>query len=136
MSSTLPNAMPTRRSTWPPALGATSSSRSPSTASPSPRLNVKTTCWRLGCSARQTQPASTWASCASRFSTRATTPAVAALRDALGENDFDAAWAEGAALSIEEATAYALTGSRRTQARDQRLGFADPRRAGRGEARQ
>ena len=35
---------------------------------------------------------------------------VAALRDALGENDFDAAWAAGAALSIEEATAYALRG--------------------------
>jgi DNA-binding CsgD family transcriptional regulator len=35
---------------------------------------------------------------------------VAALRDALGESDFEAAWAEGAALSIEEATAYALRG--------------------------
>jgi DNA-binding CsgD family transcriptional regulator len=36
--------------------------------------------------------------------------AIAALRDALGKNDFDAAWAEGAALSIEDATAYALRG--------------------------
>jgi predicted ATPase/DNA-binding CsgD family transcriptional regulator len=35
---------------------------------------------------------------------------VGALRIALGESDFDAAWAEGAALSIEEATAYALRG--------------------------
>ena len=35
---------------------------------------------------------------------------IAAVRDALGENDFDSAWAEGAALSIEEATAYALRG--------------------------
>ena len=35
---------------------------------------------------------------------------IAGARDALGENDFDAAWAEGAALSIEEATAYALRG--------------------------
>ena len=35
---------------------------------------------------------------------------VAALRDAVGENDFDAAWAEGAALSIEEAIAYAQRG--------------------------
>lgn len=34
----------------------------------------------------------------------------AALRHALGENDFDAAWAEGAALTIEDATAYALRG--------------------------
>ena len=35
---------------------------------------------------------------------------VAALRDALGDNDFDAAWAEGAALSTEEAIAYAQRG--------------------------
>ena len=35
---------------------------------------------------------------------------VAALRDALGENDFDTAWAEGAALSTEEAIAYAQRG--------------------------
>ncbi len=35
---------------------------------------------------------------------------IAAVREALGENDFDAAWAEGAALSIEEAVAYALRG--------------------------
>jgi DNA-binding CsgD family transcriptional regulator len=35
---------------------------------------------------------------------------VAALRDAMGDNDFDSAWAEGAALSIEEAIAYAQRG--------------------------
>ncbi len=35
---------------------------------------------------------------------------LASLRDALGENDFDAAWAEGAALSTEEAIAYARRG--------------------------
>jgi predicted ATPase/class 3 adenylate cyclase/DNA-binding CsgD family transcriptional regulator len=35
---------------------------------------------------------------------------VAALRDALGEQDFDAAWAEGAGLSVEEAIAYAKRG--------------------------
>jgi predicted ATPase/class 3 adenylate cyclase/DNA-binding CsgD family transcriptional regulator len=35
---------------------------------------------------------------------------VAALRDTMGENDFDAAWAEGAALSVEEAIAYARRG--------------------------
>ena len=35
---------------------------------------------------------------------------VAALRDELGENDFDSAWAEGAALSTEEAIAYAQRG--------------------------
>src|SRR5258708_37168634 len=35
---------------------------------------------------------------------------VAALRDAMEEADFDAAWAEGAALSTEEAIAYAQRG--------------------------
>ena len=35
---------------------------------------------------------------------------VAALRDAMSENDFDNAWAEGAALSTEEAIAYAKRG--------------------------
>jgi len=35
---------------------------------------------------------------------------VAALRNALGGNDFEAAWAEGAALSIPEAIAYAKRG--------------------------
>jgi predicted ATPase/class 3 adenylate cyclase/DNA-binding CsgD family transcriptional regulator len=35
---------------------------------------------------------------------------VAALRDALGEKDFDAAWAEGTALSTEEAIGYAQRG--------------------------
>ncbi len=35
---------------------------------------------------------------------------VASLRDAMGEKDFDAAWAEGAALSTEEAIAYAQRG--------------------------
>ncbi len=35
---------------------------------------------------------------------------VAALRNALGDKDFDAAWAEGAALSVEEAIAYAQRG--------------------------
>ncbi len=35
---------------------------------------------------------------------------VAALRDALGEADFEAAWAEGIALSTDEAIAYAQRG--------------------------
>jgi DNA-binding NarL/FixJ family response regulator len=35
---------------------------------------------------------------------------VAGLRDALGDQDFDSAWAEGAALSTEEAIAYAQRG--------------------------
>ncbi|MBV8347922.1 MAG: LuxR family transcriptional regulator, partial [Mycolicibacterium sp.] len=35
---------------------------------------------------------------------------VAGLRDAMGEKDFASAWAEGAALSIEEAIAYAQRG--------------------------
>jgi len=36
--------------------------------------------------------------------------ALSALRDSLDENDFDAAWAAGAALSIEEAIGYAQRG--------------------------
>jgi predicted ATPase/class 3 adenylate cyclase/DNA-binding CsgD family transcriptional regulator len=36
--------------------------------------------------------------------------AVAALRDAMGDKDFDSAWAEGAALSTDEAIAYAQRG--------------------------
>ena len=35
---------------------------------------------------------------------------VAVLRDAMGDKDFDSAWAEGAALSAEEAIAYAQRG--------------------------
>ena len=35
---------------------------------------------------------------------------VGALRDAMGDSDFDSAWAEGAALSTEEAIAYAQRG--------------------------
>ena len=35
-----------------------------------------------------------------------------ALRDALGEKDFESAWAEGAALSTDEAIAYAQRGRR------------------------
>ena len=35
---------------------------------------------------------------------------VASLRDTLDDNEFDEAWAEGAALSTEEAIAYALRG--------------------------
>ena len=35
---------------------------------------------------------------------------VAALRDAMGDSDFDSAWAEGAALSTDEAIAYAQRG--------------------------
>jgi DNA-binding CsgD family transcriptional regulator len=35
---------------------------------------------------------------------------LARIRNSLGENDFDAAWVEGAALSVEEATAFALRG--------------------------
>jgi hypothetical protein len=35
---------------------------------------------------------------------------IAVLRDVLGANDFEAAWSEGAALSIPEAIAFALRG--------------------------
>jgi DNA-binding CsgD family transcriptional regulator len=35
---------------------------------------------------------------------------IAMLRESLGQNDFDTAWAEGAALATEEAVAYAQRG--------------------------
>jgi predicted ATPase/class 3 adenylate cyclase/DNA-binding CsgD family transcriptional regulator len=35
---------------------------------------------------------------------------IATIRDALGQNEFDAAWAEGTALSLDEAIAYAQRG--------------------------
>jgi DNA-binding CsgD family transcriptional regulator len=47
---------------------------------------------------------------------------VAVLRDALGEKDFQSAWAEGAALSTEEATAYAQRG--RGQRKRPTIGWA------------
>ena len=43
---------------------------------------------------------------ASRFTTPATQARSRALRDAMGEEDFDCAWAEGDALSTDEAIAY------------------------------
>ncbi len=49
---------------------------------------------------------------------------VAALRGTMGDNDFDAAWAEGSALSIDDAIAYAMRGTGRTQAPGERLGLA------------
>jgi hypothetical protein len=51
---------------------------------------------------------------------------VAALRDAMGDKDFDAAWAEGAALSTEEAIAYAQRGRGARKTPRQRLGLAHP----------
>jgi predicted ATPase/class 3 adenylate cyclase/DNA-binding CsgD family transcriptional regulator len=48
----------------------------------------------------------------------------ATLRDAVGENDFDSAWAEGAALSTEEAIGYAQRG--RGQRRRPASGWASP----------
>jgi DNA-binding CsgD family transcriptional regulator len=35
---------------------------------------------------------------------------IATLQNAMGDKDFDAAWAEGAAMSTDEAVAYALRG--------------------------
>ena len=37
-------------------------------------------------------------------------PSVTVLRDVMGNKDFDSAWAEGAALSIDDAIAYAQRG--------------------------
>ena len=62
--------------------------------------------------------------------------AIESLRDALGEGPFDAVWAQGAALSIEEAIAYATARTRRTQTAQRRLGIAHTSRARRCAARQ
>ena len=43
---------------------------------------------------------------------------MAALRDALGERDFESAWAEDAALSTDEAIAYARRGAAAANAND------------------
>ena len=65
---------------------------------------------RRGSSERRTRFAGAWGRSASRFSTRPMRHAFRQLRAALGDNDFDEAWAEGAALSTEEAIAYAQRG--------------------------
>ena len=63
-----------------------------------------------GSSARLRPSASVSARSASRCHQANYEASVAALRDAMGEADFDTAWAEGAALSTEEAIAYAQRG--------------------------
>ena len=62
----------------------------------------------LGAADAASDNASAW--CASRFSTRLPSAGGQSCGNALGDDDFDAAWAEGAALSTEEAIAYALRG--------------------------
>ncbi|HWS91984.1 MAG TPA: helix-turn-helix transcriptional regulator, partial [Mycobacterium sp.] len=47
---------------------------------------------------------------------------LSALRNAMGEDDFDCAWAEGAALSTDEAVAYARRG--RGQRKRPNIGWA------------
>ena len=69
-----------------------------------------------------TASASAWARSASRSRTPATKHRWRRCVDAMGENDFDAAWAEGAALSTEEAIAYAQRGRGQRKRPDQRLG--------------
>ena len=49
---------------------------------------------------------------------------LAALRDAMGEEDFDCAWAEGAALSTDEAIAYAQRG--RGERKPPTTGYGSP----------
>ena len=56
------------------------------------------------------QRANAWAWCASRFSKLTMRPGSPRFEMPWVTNDFDAAWAEGAALSIEDAIAYAQRG--------------------------
>ena len=60
---------------------------------------------------------------------------VAVVCDALGDNDFDGAWAEGTALSTEEAIAYAQCG-RGERKRPTSAGAAHPQGARRHPTRQ
>ncbi len=76
-------------------------------------------------SALQPPSAPRWARSDGRL--RRNDAAVAATREALGQEDFDAAWAEGAALSTDEAIAYAQRG-RGERKRPQRMGVTDPDR--------
>ena len=62
--------------------------------------------------------------------------AVATLRNALGEADFDVAWAEGAALSTEGGDRLRPARPWRTQTPAHRLGLAHPNRTGRRPAGQ
>ena len=57
---------------------------------------------------------------------------VATLRNALSDGEFNAAWAEGAALSAEEAVAYALRGRGERKRPSTGWGIADPHRTRRG----
>ena len=105
-----PNGMPTTRSTSPPGSAATSSCHSLSTVWPSWRLKVGNhlLAARLFGAADAARKHMGFV----RFKVldEGDDATIAALRDALGTNDFEAAWAEGAALSIQEAIAYAQRG--------------------------
>ncbi len=71
-----------------------------------PAANAK----RPGCSARHTAARERMGAVRFKIYDAGYEASVAELRDAMGDNDFDSAWAEGAALSIEEAIAYAQRG--------------------------
>ena len=63
-----------------------------------------------GSLARRMHCGSAWERSVSRSSTPGTRRCYRAIRNAIGDNDFDTAWAEGAALSTDEAIAYAQRG--------------------------
>ena len=65
---------------------------------------------RRGYSARRRPSGNAWARSGSRSMTPGTMPRSPTLRNALGAADFESAWAEGAALSTDEAIAYAQRG--------------------------
>ncbi len=111
MSSTLPIATPTTRSTWPAGLGgdlvvpfaleclAIAAAR-----------QRTTTYWRRALFGAADAARQHMSFVRFKVLDEGDNATVAALRDVLGESDFEAAWAEGSALSIGEATAYALRG--------------------------
>ena len=84
--------------------------RNPRVPRRSSRARPAVTAKRPGCSARQRPSGDAWASVRFKVWDAGYEASVAALRNAMGEEDFESAWAEGAALSTEEAIAYAQRG--------------------------
>ena len=90
--------------------GVPGSSRTSSNASPLWPATAAVTAKPPGCSARQSAIRQRMGAVRFKIYDAGYEASVAALRDAMGEKDFEAAWAEGAALSTEEAIAYAQRG--------------------------
>ncbi len=110
VSQTRLSVTPTTRSRVPPKSRRTCSSPTSWNASARWPARPAVTAKPPGSSARQTAIRQRMGAVRFKVYDAGYEASVAALREAMGENDFDAAWAEGAALSTEEAIAYAQRG--------------------------